>query len=78
MARPRGSEHLRREAAFRLALIDRHGDVELAVSDCGIAQRHVVKLLNRDDWLALVTALKAGRVSVVAVVLEEPPVRAAA
>lgn len=66
MARPRSSERRRREDVFRDALVVRRGDVELAVSDSGIGWRHVVGLLNRDEWLVLLTALREGPVEVAA------------
>lgn len=58
MARPRDTERSRREQAFRAALIHHQGDVEKAQAAAGIAWSHVGRLLNRPDWLALLTALR--------------------
>jgi hypothetical protein len=69
MARPRASEQRRRESAFRDALVARAGDVELAKADARISDRLVVRLMNRDDYLAFVGALRAGRVGPVGVVV---------
>lgn len=77
MARPPGRVQRRREHDF-LRSLDELGSFAEAVSASQLDPRRLVRLLDEDDFWTVVLALRVGRVTAAAVVVEKVDSRAAA